>query len=931
MQGKPYAGNPHVRFDEGEVALAATPRRGSLLYNMRKMMPLAALCVATTCTWSYADVSSVRLPYASTKYFMGQAGCDLSTVLTEEAKLAFPGATLDDVKALVDKGYIFGGHLSGSQVNLSNRPCQSSQILTRSDSQTGSIDLIVVSFMYAFRGKTMAASIELTNGVDGVYARIGRSQTKSSADTSFVCATLDADGHPVYTCDSSNPNGASGVAADSSGICLDSLSIVNSPNSTAPTLLWPGATLDEVKDYDFTANVCGTAYSNNSVDTVIKGYNKRVTTDETGNATSIIVEFQYKNGAIRYVIVEFTNGAGGVYAQALCSGYIDKNVPDIGAPIIKDGGGYNGTLYGTPNYGLHDGITEGYGVFAICAVPAQKAYQMSAWITRTSQKVWANSDGETVLTLDDIKEHSLFAIINGKSIGVDYVAKGYNKKFEYDETGSVKSMTVSYQINQLDIIVKYVNVMFTNGVDGVYGYATGAGYISGAPGVETPLAGNYTLSTGLNVNGYGAYNFVASPGVVQLSSDADWSNRGTIPWDGTIIDLNGHNLTVEAGWHSSVFVSPNATVVNSVAGTATLRIKTPFGNTFNNYGIKFGASSSNENEDKGKFYPGDVKFIKDGAGTYVAAVAQHHANIIEIAKGTVKAGILPTSTPLGPKSMPVVVNAGCAFDFNGYELYVDYSFVLNGGELRNTGAAKGWNKAQVSTVSLTADSSLSLDRSYGMVGGGISETNLKLDGNTLTINTASGSQAIFENTTATAGKVVAQGAGELYIGPPPSFSNQSGCNGFLGTATDVSIACALNLQHWMKVRDYTALYDGSGNSGTAVLEVYGTFKPVGTGFYAPTMQGGSAIDLTEWEGTLPPAGIKVADVDSASTVTVKLDTDSPDTKAWARTRQNLITWETAPVNVTFVLDSESERHFRLVKSDTALQLTPKPGFIIIVK
>ena len=33
LDGKPYAGNPHVRFDEGEVALAATPRRGSLLYK----------------------------------------------------------------------------------------------------------------------------------------------------------------------------------------------------------------------------------------------------------------------------------------------------------------------------------------------------------------------------------------------------------------------------------------------------------------------------------------------------------------------------------------------------------------------------------------------------------------------------------------------------------------------------------------------------------------------------------------------------------------------------------------------------------------------------------------------------------------------------------------------------------------------------------
>ena len=33
MQGKPYAGNPHVRFDEGDAASTATSRRGSLLYT----------------------------------------------------------------------------------------------------------------------------------------------------------------------------------------------------------------------------------------------------------------------------------------------------------------------------------------------------------------------------------------------------------------------------------------------------------------------------------------------------------------------------------------------------------------------------------------------------------------------------------------------------------------------------------------------------------------------------------------------------------------------------------------------------------------------------------------------------------------------------------------------------------------------------------
>ncbi len=46
LNGKPYAGNPHVRFDEGEVASAAMPRRGSLLYKT-KMIVVAALAATS--------------------------------------------------------------------------------------------------------------------------------------------------------------------------------------------------------------------------------------------------------------------------------------------------------------------------------------------------------------------------------------------------------------------------------------------------------------------------------------------------------------------------------------------------------------------------------------------------------------------------------------------------------------------------------------------------------------------------------------------------------------------------------------------------------------------------------------------------------------------------------------------------------------------
>ena len=43
LNGKPDAGNPHVRFDGGGVALAATPRRGSLLYKSSIISAVVAL------------------------------------------------------------------------------------------------------------------------------------------------------------------------------------------------------------------------------------------------------------------------------------------------------------------------------------------------------------------------------------------------------------------------------------------------------------------------------------------------------------------------------------------------------------------------------------------------------------------------------------------------------------------------------------------------------------------------------------------------------------------------------------------------------------------------------------------------------------------------------------------------------------------------
>ena len=60
LRGKPDAGNPHVRFDEGEVASAATPRRGSLLYNMKrtKNVAMATMIGLSVLGWRTASADT---------------------------------------------------------------------------------------------------------------------------------------------------------------------------------------------------------------------------------------------------------------------------------------------------------------------------------------------------------------------------------------------------------------------------------------------------------------------------------------------------------------------------------------------------------------------------------------------------------------------------------------------------------------------------------------------------------------------------------------------------------------------------------------------------------------------------------------------------------------------------------------------------------
>ena len=97
LNGKPYAGNPHVRFDEGEVASVATPRRGSLLYNKvvkisEKGATTCCRALAVTAVLFCSAVSAFADTYAYKVQYLESTGKQyIDTGVTADANTMFRG------------------------------------------------------------------------------------------------------------------------------------------------------------------------------------------------------------------------------------------------------------------------------------------------------------------------------------------------------------------------------------------------------------------------------------------------------------------------------------------------------------------------------------------------------------------------------------------------------------------------------------------------------------------------------------------------------------------------------------------------------------------------------------------------------------------------------------------------------------------------
>ena len=96
LNGMPYAGDPHMQFDEVEVASVPMPRRGSLLCTIKRLFLALAALAASVATaeevfllppssilWRTAPTANFEVPVLMPK------GASSATLVISRVRLAF--------------------------------------------------------------------------------------------------------------------------------------------------------------------------------------------------------------------------------------------------------------------------------------------------------------------------------------------------------------------------------------------------------------------------------------------------------------------------------------------------------------------------------------------------------------------------------------------------------------------------------------------------------------------------------------------------------------------------------------------------------------------------------------------------------------------------------------------------------------------------
>lgn len=425
------------------------------------------------------------------------------------------------------------------------------------------------------------------------------------------------------------------------------------------------------------------------------------------------------------------------------------------------------------------------------------------------------------------------------------------------------------------------------------------------PALRRDAAGLYDRVTGEYAMNIGSGALAAGPSL----GEKEGLHRVTGPaFIDAKIDLAGHSLTLA---HTT-----GKGEITDATGGGELHVNVAGGATVTNSHMAF---------------TGQMKLVKDGAGTFVGAKAgQPYTGGTETTAGWLKSGAY--SGAWGPAKALITVEDGAGFDWAGKvdnSTATPYSFKVAGTGPDGSGAMMTsadfggtfYNINSIADLELDGDATFRLHQTvlnmYGFMFNNLNNHVLKLNGHTLTV--VVWDSFPFRN-------VTSAGAGTIVCVPDESkegglrrLSFYGAPSDLSGVTLDVNDRCGLNVEDNVKVLNFIDRRTLQWNDGTkdnngfttdkdsvdGMLTVIGNFKPFSTNLFNRVTLGDEThlspvLDLSLLASPFGPAE-GIPELAFATNATVTVDVGARAVAAGDK----LIAWSVPP-DCTFTLAYDGE-------------------------
>ncbi len=295
--------------------------------------------------------------------------------------------------------------------------------------------------------------------------------------------------------------------------------------TTSYSLVFPGKTLDDIKEADFTCRFCGAAALNCIRLDSGKGYNKKLYFDINGILTDIYVEMQVADGNfVKCVVVQFQNSDDGVEGRIFGSYAKYVSSQSLGYVFLEPD---TTTWHGSNQYIATTRTGSGYG---ICDLRVTAAAATVEW-TLDADKNWSDFSGYDALGADDF---------------VRITATGnYTLTMDTDvNVGKIEFMDASGST----MIVSSGKTVTTEGISGICNIQNNGTIVKKGEGTAYMPFNN--ASEGVTVVNSGTLKVASHTG--------DGSNHTVRVKSGATFDMNGWGDTVV-----SVILEEDANFANS--------------------------------------------------------------------------------------------------------------------------------------------------------------------------------------------------------------------------------------------------------------------------------------------------------------------------------------------------------------------------------